>query len=147
MLNIISTAHAQATGTGSFGDMGLMNMLPLFLIFIIMYFFLIRPQSKRAKEQREMISALKRGDRVLTSGGIIGTITKVVDVNEVVVEISKGVEVSLLKNSVTQVINKTVPGNSSDKTPSAEKTEVKKTQLIKKKTAGLKSSGKKTSAK
>jgi preprotein translocase subunit YajC len=92
-----------------------MSFGPLVLIFIIMYLFVFRPQNKRAKEHRDMVDALKRGDRVITGGGLIGTVAKVIDANEVLVEISSGIEVRVVKQSISQVVSKT-PGALTDKT-------------------------------
>lgn len=84
-------------------------MLPIVLIFVVFYFLLIRPQQKRAKEHKATIAALRRGDKVITAGGIIGAVTKVVDDNEVVVEISSDVKVRIARSTITQVISKSEP--------------------------------------
>jgi len=84
----------QGRDAGLFG-----SLMPMVLIFVIMYLLLIRPQQKRQKEQREMVSRLKAGDRVMTSGGIYGTITSVKDAS-VVVEIAKGVEIEVLRGAI-----------------------------------------------
>ena len=73
---MISEAQAQSMPTASVGGFDLMSLLPLALIFVVFYFFLIRPQQKKVQEQKNLISSLRRGDRVVTSGGIIGLITK-----------------------------------------------------------------------
>ncbi|MDX9982268.1 MAG: preprotein translocase subunit YajC [Lentisphaeria bacterium] len=83
---------------------GLFGYMPMVLIFVIMYLLLIRPQQKRQKEQREMVSRLKVGDRVLTSAGIYGTITGVKDA-AVTVEIAKGVEIEVLRGAIGNVID------------------------------------------
>ncbi|MEL6794704.1 MAG: preprotein translocase subunit YajC [Pseudomonadota bacterium] len=86
------------------------QFLPLILIFVIFYFFLIRPQQKKAKEHREMVDALRRGDQVLTQSGIYGKVTKVKDgEEEIEVEIAKDVKVRLLRSAVASVISKTEP--------------------------------------
>ncbi len=82
--------------------------LPLILIFVVFYFLLIRPQQKRMKEHRNMLGALRRGDRVVTGGGIIGTITKAAD-DELTVEISEGVRVKVLRGTVSSVLAKPEP--------------------------------------
>ena len=87
----------------------LRSFLPLVLIFAIMYFLLIRPQQKKAKELRAMVDALRRGDQVLTQGGIIGKVTKVNDDGVLEVEIAEGVKVKILKHTIVQVMNKTEP--------------------------------------
>ena len=83
--------------------------MPLILIFAIMYFLLIRPQQKKAKEHRAMVEALRRGDQVVTSGGLIGKVTKVKDDNEVEVELSQGVHVRVVRSTIAQVLSKTEP--------------------------------------
>jgi preprotein translocase subunit YajC len=99
---LISPAHAQAGGdpTG-----GLMSLLPLVLIFVVFYFILIRPQQKKAKEHRQMLAELKRGDRIVTGGGIVATVIRVApDSDEVIAEIAKDVRVKLVKGTIQTVI-------------------------------------------
>ena len=88
------------------------QFLPLILIFAIMYFLLIRPQQKKMKEHQNMVAALRRGDQVVTQGGIIGKVAKVKDNNEIDVEIAEGVKVRVVQNTVTQVLSKTEPAES-----------------------------------
>lgn len=89
------------------------DLLMLTLIFGIMYFLLIRPQQKKMKEHQTMLAALRRGDQVITQGGIMGKVTKVKDdSNEVEVEIAPGVNVRVVKATITSVVNKTVPAKS-----------------------------------
>ena len=76
---------------------GIGQFIPLILIFVIFYFFLIRPQQKKVKEHRAMVENLKKGDKVVTSGGITGTITRVVDNDKVEVEIAENVKVEIIK--------------------------------------------------
>lgn len=85
------------------------QFLPLILIFAIMYFLLIRPQQKKMKDHQNMVSALRRGDQVVTQGGIIGKVSKVKDDNEVELEIAEGVKVRVVKSTIAQVLNKTEP--------------------------------------
>ena len=85
--------------------------IPLILILIIMYFFLIRPQQKKVKEHQAMVAALRRGDEVVTQGGLIGKITKVKDDTEVEVEVAKDVKVRVLRPTITQVRSKTEPAD------------------------------------
>ncbi len=103
----ISNAYAQATGTAA--DAGLMgNMttfLPLILMFVVMYFLMIRPQQKRAKEQKSMMDALAKGDEVVTSGGILGKVAKVSD-SYVTVEIAPNTEIVVQKASITTLLPK-----------------------------------------
>ncbi len=91
---------------------GIESLIPLILIFAIMYFLLIRPQQKKLKEHQEMVAALRRGDQVITQGGVIGKVTKVKDDGEVEVEISKGVTVRVVRSSIATVLNKTEPAAS-----------------------------------
>jgi preprotein translocase subunit YajC len=106
----VSAAYAQtAGGTGGLAG-GLGSILPIILIFGIMYFLMIRPQQKKMKEHKAMVAALRRGDQVLTQGGIIGKVTKVKDdANEVEVEIATDVKIRVLRHSITSVMNKTEP--------------------------------------
>jgi preprotein translocase subunit YajC len=75
-------------------------LLPLTLVFVVFYFFVIRPQNKRAQEHRQMIAALQVGDKVVTGGGLIGTVKKVVDDNEIVLELAQGVNVHALRSTI-----------------------------------------------
>lgn len=99
---LISQAWAQGQGAGG-GDF-LVQLFPLILIFIVFYFLLIRPQQAKAKQHREMLSGVKRGDRVVTGGGIIGLVTKVISDSEVQVELTEGVRVRVLKPTITDII-------------------------------------------
>ena len=85
------------------------QFLPLILIFAIMYFLLIRPQQKKVKEHQAMVEAVRRGDQIITQGGIIGKVTKVKEDGEVEVEIAEGVKVRVIKSTVAQVVSKTEP--------------------------------------
>lgn len=104
----VTPAFAQTAGAAGAGS-AFASFLPLVLIFAIMYFLLIRPQQKKVKEMRAMVDALRRGDQVLTQGGIIGKVTKVGDDGVLEVEIADGVKVKILKHTITQVMNKTEP--------------------------------------
>ncbi|WP_171099832.1 MULTISPECIES: preprotein translocase subunit YajC [unclassified Ruegeria] len=85
------------------------QFLPLILIFGIMYFLLIRPQQKKMKEHKAMVDALRRGDQVVTQGGLIGKVAKVKDDGELEVEIADGVKVRVVQATIAQVLNKTEP--------------------------------------
>lgn len=99
-------AYAQAAGgAGS----ALTSFVPLILIFAIMYFLLIRPQQKKVKEHKAMVEALRRGDQVVTQGGVIGKVSKVKDENEVEIEIAEGVKVRVVRHTIAQVMSKTEP--------------------------------------
>lgn len=104
-------------GFGSSGDSanGIIQILPFVLIFVVFYFFLIRPQQAKAKQLKAMLDGLRRGDRVVTGGGIIGTIAKVVNDDELLIDIADGVRVRALRTSVTSVLAKTEPVTAKDK--------------------------------
>ena len=125
------TANAQVLGGAS-----ITSFLPFIAILFIMYWFVFRPQSKKAKEHRDMVSALKRGDRVVVANGILGVVTKVIDNTEILVEISSGVDIKVVRSSVSQIISKKTPA---EKNPS-DKPAIKKTAALKKKAAQKKSS-------
>jgi len=108
---IFTPAHAQSAGGG--GDF-ITPLAPLVLIFVIFYFLLIRPQQKRAKEHKNMVENLRRNDRVVTGGGIIGKITKVGEGEEVEVEIAPETKVKLYRSTITAVLSKTEPANDKD---------------------------------
>jgi len=113
----VSPAYAQAAGGASGFDITF--FLPLVLIFAVFYFLLIRPQQKKVKDHRAMVSALRRGDKVVTSGGIIGTISRVVDENEVLLEIADDVRVRVLRATIGEVLTRpepAKPGGDKDKT-------------------------------
>lgn len=88
---------------------GIGQFIPLILIFAIMYFLLIRPQQKKLKEHQAMVAALRRGDQIITQGGVLGKVTKVKDDGEVEVEIAKGVTVRVVRSTIATVVNKTEP--------------------------------------
>ncbi len=102
---LISPAYAQSAG----GGFALANLLPLVLIFVIMYFLMIRPQQQKVKKHKEMVSALRRGDHVVTQGGLIGRVSKVKDESEIEVDLGD-VKVRVVRNTVAQVISKTDSG-------------------------------------
>ncbi|MCV2880907.1 preprotein translocase subunit YajC [Actibacterium sp. XHP0104] len=99
-------AYAQAAG-GAGG--ALTSFAPLLLIFAIMYFLMIRPQQKKMKEHKAMVEALRRGDQIVTAGGLIGKVSKVKDDTEVEVELAEGVKVRVVRSTIAQVMNKTEP--------------------------------------
>ena len=112
----ISPAYAQAAGGGLGGDGMLTGLLPIVLIFVVFWFLLIRPQQKRMKEHKALIANLRRGDKVVTGGGIIGSVTKVIDEGEIEVEIAPEVKVRVARATVTEVLNKSAaPAKADDK--------------------------------
>src|SRR5579872_3509276 len=108
----ITPAFAQGLpsflGGGDSGGM-LVQFMPLILIIVIMYFLVLRPQQQRVKRHQEMVKALRRGDTVVTNGGLVGKVTKVVDDDHIEVEISDGVKVRHLRTSVSEVRAKGEP--------------------------------------
>ncbi|MGH1481546.1 MAG: preprotein translocase subunit YajC [Geminicoccales bacterium] len=104
---LINEAFAQGAGAAGGGDM-LFSMLPLVLIFVVFYFLLIRPQQQKMKAHRAMVSAVQRGDKVLTAGGIYGSVVKVEEADDIaVVEIAKDVRVRVARTTISDVMNKT----------------------------------------
>jgi len=101
----ITPAYAQGAGQGEF----FMSLLPILLMFVIFYFLLFRPQQQRAKQHREMVANLRRGDTVVTAGGIVGKVTKVVDDVEIQVEISENTRVKLMRATIAEVRAKGEP--------------------------------------
>ena len=80
------------------------QLMPLFLIFAIFYFLLIRPQQKRAKQHKEMVAAIQRGDKILSSGGMRGKVVRVINDNDIEVEISNGINVVMVKSTIAEVV-------------------------------------------
>lgn len=104
----VTPAFAQTAGGAGGGDI-LMSILPFLLIFVIMYFIIIRPQRAQMKKRDEMLKAIRRGDQVVTGGGFLGKVTKVVDDNEVEIEIADGVKVRALRAMISDVRSKAEP--------------------------------------
>lgn len=129
---IISPANAQAAPS-FLGGFDVMSILPLILIFAVFYFFLIRPQQKKAQQQKDLLSALRRGDRIITNGGLIGVIHKVVNDQELLVEIAEGVRVRVARSMVASLLSKTEPVSEDD-----SRSEEDKKPAVKKATGRLK---------
>jgi preprotein translocase subunit YajC len=115
---LISTAYAQSLG-GEGGSGMLIQLLPLVLIFVVFYFLIIRPQQKKVKDHKSMIDSLRRGDRVVTTGGIVGTVTKVTGDREIGLEIADGVRVRAMRSMIAEVMAKTEPGDAREDRKSA----------------------------
>ena len=112
---LISPAYAQDAG-GSGLDIA--SLLPLVLIFVVFYFLLIRPQQKKVKTHRTMVEALKRGDKVITGGGLVATVTKVLEGNEIQIEIADGVRVRVMRHTIQEILTKPAPASKAgDKKP------------------------------
>jgi preprotein translocase subunit YajC len=103
----ITPAYAQTAGGGATGMIEL--LLPFALIFVIMYFLILRPQRQQAKRREEMLKAIRRGDTVVTNGGIVGKVTKVVDDTEVELQIAEGVKVRAMRGLIAEVRTKAEP--------------------------------------
>jgi preprotein translocase subunit YajC len=116
----VTPAYAQAEGGGAGG---LEAFLPLILIFVVFYFLLIRPQQKKMKDHKAMLAAIRRGDKVVTGGGIVGTVTKVVDDHEVVVEIADEIKVRVQRALISSVLSKTEPVTQGNKPDDSKKSE------------------------
>ena len=108
---LITPAYAQAAAGGDANSM-LMSLLPFALIFVIMYFLILRPQQKKVKDHAELVKNIRRGDTVVTSGGIIGKVSKVDD-NELQIEIADGVRIKVLRGTISEIRGKTEPAASS----------------------------------
>jgi len=102
----VSPAYAQEAGAPAGGAFDVISLLPIILIFVVFYFLLIRPQQKKMKEHKALIASVRRGDRVVTGGGIYGLVTKVRD-NEIEVEIADGVRVKVLKSTIADIPSRT----------------------------------------
>ncbi len=113
----VSPAYAQAAAGG--GGSGFEAFLPLILIFGVFYVLLIRPQQKKMKEHKVTLSAIRRGDKVVTGGGIVGTVTKVIDDLEITVEIADGVKVRVQRGLISTVLSKTEPVKGDKKSESS----------------------------
>lgn len=111
---LISPAHAQAAaGAPGATEAALLQLLPLVFIFVIFWFLIIRPQQKRLKAHRDMIAAVKRGDTVVTGGGLVGKVTKVAE-DEVEVELAPNMRVRAVKSTLSDVRNPTAPKAAND---------------------------------
>jgi preprotein translocase subunit YajC len=107
----VTPAYAQADPTGGSASILGSPIIMMVLIFVIFYFLLIRPQQKRAKEHKQMVANLRRGDQIVTAGGLVAKVTKVgaADDNEVEVEIARDVKVKLIRSTISMVLSKTEP--------------------------------------
>ncbi|WP_127900494.1 preprotein translocase subunit YajC [Solirhodobacter olei] len=107
----VTPAYAAAAG-GDATISTFSSFIPLILIFAIMYFIMIRPQQKKLKDHKAMVQSLRRGDMIVTQGGILGKVSKVKDDTEVEVEIADGVKVRVVRSTISQVLSKTEPASS-----------------------------------
>ena len=108
----VTPAYAQAPGAGAGGmDAILINFVPIILMVAVFWFFLIRPQQKRAKEHAAMLSAITRGDTIVTTGGLVGKVTRAVDNEDLEVEVAQGVKVKVVRGMISDVRSKPEPVN------------------------------------
>jgi preprotein translocase subunit YajC len=120
----ITPAFAQAAAAGGDTNSMLMSLLPFALIFVIMYFLILRPQQKKVKDHAELVKNIRRGDTVVTTGGLVGKVTKVVDDDQIEFEISDGVRVRQMRQMISGVRTKGEPAkDKSDKFEKVEKIE------------------------
>ncbi len=117
----ISPAYAQDAG-GLFGG-SIVGLLPIVAIFVVFYFLLIRPQQRKQKHHREMIVAIRRGDSILTGGGVVGRVTKDLGNGRIMVEIAEGIRVQVATSTVSDVLNRPEPasGGSAARSAAADK--------------------------
>jgi len=109
-MSFISPAQAQLFGGGGGGGgFDFVQLAPLALIFVVFYFLIIRPQQKKVKDHKSMVDALRRGDKVVTSGGIVGTVAKVLNEREITLEIADGVRVRAMRSMIAEVMARTEP--------------------------------------
>lgn len=108
-MNFITPAFAQAAGGATGGADVLMQLAPFGIILVIMYFLILRPQQQRAKQHRDMVTNIRRGDTVVTNGGLIGKVTKTIDDNEVEIEIAANVRVRQSRTAIAEVRAKGEP--------------------------------------
>jgi preprotein translocase subunit YajC len=126
----VTPAFAQAAAAGGDTNSMLMSLLPFALIFVIMYFLILRPQQKKVKEHAELVKNIRRGDTIITSGGLVGKVTKVVDDDQIEFEVSDGVRVRQMRQMISgvrakgePVKDKDVKSKGKDKDTDADKVE------------------------
>ena len=107
---LITPAYAQSLFGGG-GSSTLVQIAPLALIFVVFYFFLIRPQQQKAREQKNMLAGIRRGDRIVTGGGLIGTVSKVQGDDEVLVDLAEGVRVRVVRSTIASVLTRGEPAS------------------------------------
>ena len=135
----ITPAYAQSLFGGGTSNT-LVQIAPLALIFVVFYFFLIRPQQQKAKEQKAMLAAIRRGDRVVTGGGLIGTVSKVSgDGNEVLVDLAEGVRVRVVRATIASVMARGEPASAKGAKDSSDDDEADTSSVSDKPKAGGKS--------
>lgn len=116
----ITPAFAQAGATPGVNDF-FVPMIPILGMFLVFYFLLIRPQQRKARDHQQMVKNVRRGDSIVTSGGLVGKISKVVDDNEVLVDIADNVQVRVMKHAISEVRTKGEPVKQAESTRSSKK--------------------------
>jgi len=125
---LISPAYAQAASDGM---SGFVQFAPLILIFVVFYFMMIRPQQQRQKQHKSTLEALRRGDKVVTAGGIIGTVAKVVSDTEVAVDLADNVRVRVVRSTITQVLAKTEPAAKAKEAKDSQNADEDESEVVK----------------
>lgn len=120
-MSFITAAYADAAPATTSGGFDIMSFLPIILIFGVFYFLILRPQQQKARKHQQTLAALRRGDKVVTSGGIIGTISKIVSDQEIQLEIDENVKVRVVRAMITEVLSKTTPVDSETSEPKNSK--------------------------
>lgn len=116
---LMTPAFAQAAGAAGDTNSMLMSLLPFALIFVIMYFLILRPQQRKVKEHADLVKNIRRGDTVVTNGGLVGKVTKVVDDEQIEIEVGDGVRIRQMRQMITGVRSKGEPAK--DKSDAKEK--------------------------
>jgi preprotein translocase subunit YajC len=116
---LITPAFAQAAGAAGDTNSMLMSLLPFALIFVIMYFLILRPQQRKAKEHSDLVKNVRRGDTVITNGGLVGKVTKVVDDEQIEIEVADGVRIRQLRQMISGVRTKGEPAKDKGDTKDA----------------------------
>ena len=116
---LFTPAFAQAAGAAGDTNSMLMSLLPFALIFVIMYFLILRPQQKKLKDHQELVKNIRRGDTIVTNGGMVGKVTKVVDDDQVEIEIADGVKIRQMRQMAPVVRTKGEPAKDSTKVDAA----------------------------
>jgi preprotein translocase subunit YajC len=129
----MSSAYAQTAASGSDFQAQLVGFMPIILIMGVMYFLLFRPQQQRMKELKQAQSSIRRGDKVVTAGGVLGTVARVINEEEVEVEIATGVKVRVVRSTISTVVSKGEPAGKDSKPAEADATETDDTATAAKK--------------
>ena len=119
----ISSAYAQTAAAGSDFQSQLVGFMPIILIMGVMYFLLFRPQQQRMKDLKQAQGALRRGDKVVTAGGVIGQVTRVINDDAIEVQVAEGVKVRVVRSTISTVISKTEPAGKDGKSAEAKSSE------------------------